>query len=40
MAFHVQSSDGAPYDTVTRTFLEIRRDVPVDAAMFQPPAQK
>lgn len=39
MPFHIQSSDGAPYDTVTRTFLEIRRGVPVDDAMFQPPAK-
>ena len=35
--FHVQTSDGASYDTVTRTFLQVRRNVPVDAAMFRPP---
>ena len=39
MPFRVQSSDGAPYDTITRTILQIRRDVPVDAAQFRPPAK-
>ena len=38
MPFLVQTSDGAPYDTVTRTFLEIRRNVPVDDALFRPPS--
>jgi hypothetical protein len=38
MPFRVQMSDGAPYATVTRTFLEIRRNVTVDDALFQPPA--
>jgi photosynthetic reaction center cytochrome c subunit len=37
--FFVRTSDGAPYATVTRTFLEIRRDVAVDDAMFRPPAE-
>jgi hypothetical protein len=36
--FHVMTSDGAPYDNVTRTFLQVRRNVPVDDAMFKPPA--
>jgi len=36
--FRVTSSDGAPYSTVTRTFLQIRRNVPVDDAMFRPPS--
>lgn len=38
MPFIVQTSDGAPYDTTTRTILQIRRDVPVDEAVFRPPA--
>jgi len=37
LPFRVQTSDGAPYSTVTRTFLEIRRNVPVDASLFRPP---
>ena len=37
MPFHVQSSDGAPYDTITRIVMQIRRDVPVDDAMFKAP---
>ena len=37
MPFRVQTSDGAPYDTATRTILQIRREVPVDAALFRPP---
>jgi len=40
MPFFVQTSDGAPYDTATRTILQIRRDVPVDDALFKPPAPK
>jgi len=38
LPFRVQTSDGAPYDTVTRTFLQIRRNVPVDDALFRPPS--
>jgi hypothetical protein len=38
MPFQVRISDGAPYDTVTRTFLQIRRNVPVDDALFRPPS--
>jgi hypothetical protein len=38
MPFSVRTSDGAPYDTVTRTFLQIRRNVPVDDALFRPPS--
>jgi hypothetical protein len=37
MPFQIQTSDGAPYDTTTRTILEIRRNVPVDAASFKAP---
>jgi hypothetical protein len=37
LPFRVQISDGAPYATVTRTFLEIRRNVPVEDAQFRPP---
>jgi hypothetical protein len=38
LPFHIRTSDGAPYSTVTRTFLEIRRNVPVDDALFRPPS--
>jgi photosynthetic reaction center cytochrome c subunit len=38
LPFRVQTSDGAPYSTITRTFLQIRRNVPVDDALFRPPA--
>jgi len=37
LPFHVETSDGAPYDTVKRTFLQIRRNVAVDDALFRPP---
>ena len=37
LPFRVMTSDGAPYDTVTRTFLQIRRNVPVDDALFRAP---
>jgi hypothetical protein len=40
MPFRVQFSDGAPYGTVTRTFVEIRRNVPVEDATFRPPAPR
>jgi len=35
--FRIETSDGAPYGIVTRTFVEIRRNVPVDDALFRPP---
>lgn len=38
LPFRVRTSDGAPYATVTRTFLQIRRNVPVDDALFRLPA--
>jgi len=38
LPFRVQASDGAPYSLVTRTFLEIRRNVAVDDALFRPPS--
>jgi Photosynthetic reaction centre cytochrome C subunit len=38
LPFRVQTSDGAPYSTVTRTFLQIRRNVPIDDAVFRPPS--
>ena len=38
LPFHVRTSDGAPYATVTRTFLRIRRNVAVDDALFRPPS--
>jgi hypothetical protein len=37
LPFRVQTSDGAPYDTVTRTFLQIRRNVAIDEALFRQP---
>jgi hypothetical protein len=37
LPFRVRTSTGAPYDTTTRTFVQIRRDVPVDDALFRPP---
>ena len=40
MPFQIQTSDGAPYDTTTRTVLEIRRNVPVEDGLFTPPAPK
>ena len=38
LPFRVRTSDGAPYSTVTRTFLQIRRGVAVDDALFRPPS--
>jgi hypothetical protein len=38
LPFRVLVSDGAPYGTVTRTFLQIRRNVAVDEALFRPPS--
>ena len=37
MPFRVRTSDGAPYSTATRTFLQIRHNVALDDAMFRPP---
>ena len=37
LPFHVRTSEGAPYGDVTRTFLQIRSNVPVDDALFRPP---
>jgi photosynthetic reaction center cytochrome c subunit len=38
LPFRVRTSDGAPYSTVTRTFLQIRRGAAVDDALFRPPS--
>ncbi len=38
LPFRLRMSDGAPFSTVTRTFVQIRRNVPVDDALFRPPA--
>ena len=38
LPFRMRTSDGAPYSTVTRTFVQIRRNVPVDEALFRPPS--
>jgi hypothetical protein len=35
--FHIETTEGAPYGLVTRTFLQIRRNVAVDDALFRPP---
>jgi hypothetical protein len=39
LPFRVRTSDGAPYATVTKTFLQIQRSVPVDDALFRPPSE-
>jgi hypothetical protein len=39
LPFRIRTSDGAPYATVTRTFLQIRRNVAVDDALFRPPSE-
>jgi len=36
-AFQVRTSEGATYGDVTRTFLQIRRNVAVQDALFRPP---
>jgi hypothetical protein len=36
--FLVRTSSGAPYDLVTRTFLQVRHNVPVDEALLRPPS--
>jgi photosynthetic reaction center cytochrome c subunit len=38
LPFRIRASDGAPYGTVTRTFLQIRRNVTVDEALFRTPS--
>jgi hypothetical protein len=38
LPFRVRTSDGAPSGTVTRTFLQIRRNVAVDDAVFRRPS--
>lgn len=35
--FLVRTTDGAAYDLVTKVFLQIRRNVPVDEALFRAP---
>jgi photosynthetic reaction center cytochrome c subunit len=35
--FQVRTSEGATYGDITRTFLQIRRNVAVDNALFRPP---
>jgi hypothetical protein len=40
LPFRIQTSNGAPFDLVTRTILEIRRNVAVDDALFRPPGGK
>ena len=39
MPFRILTSDGAPYATVTRTFLQVRRNVPVEEGLFRPPSE-
>ena len=38
LPFRMRTSDGAPYGTVTRMFLQIRRNVAVEDALFRPPS--
>jgi hypothetical protein len=38
LPFRVRTSDGAPYSTAIRTFVQIRRNVAVDDALFRPPS--
>jgi photosynthetic reaction center cytochrome c subunit len=38
LPFRVRTSDGSAYGTVSRTFLQIRRNVAVDDAVFRPPS--
>jgi hypothetical protein len=38
MPFRVRTSDGAPYSTATRTFMQIQRNVAIDDALFRPPS--
>ena len=38
LPFRMRTSDGAPYSTATRTFIQIRRNVAVDDALFRPPS--
>ena len=40
LPFSVRTSTGAPYDTTTRTFLQIRRNVAVDDGLFRPPSPR
>jgi hypothetical protein len=37
LPFQMRTSDGAPYSTVTRTFLQIRRNVAVEDSLFRLP---
>ena len=38
LPFQIRTTEGAPYGLVTKTFLQIRRNVPVDEALFRPPS--
>jgi hypothetical protein len=40
LPYRIRTSDGAAYSTITRTVAEIRRNVPVDPAVFRPPVFK
>jgi hypothetical protein len=40
LPFQVRTTNGAPYDLVTRTFLEIRHNIPIDEALLRPPSAK
>jgi hypothetical protein len=39
MPFRIRTSDGAPYDTITRTFVQIQRGIPIDESLFRIPQQ-
>jgi hypothetical protein len=38
LPFQVRITDGAPYSLVTRTFLQIRHNTPIDEALLRPPS--
>lgn len=38
LPFQVRTTTGAPYDLVTRTFLQIRHNIPIDEASLRPPS--
>jgi len=38
LPFQIRTTEGAPYGLVTKTFLQIRRNVPVDETLFRPPS--
>jgi hypothetical protein len=39
LPFQVRTADGAAYDLVTRNFLQIRHNVPIDETLLKPPVR-